>query len=160
MDLAINFENRNRLNIRVAAIIEHNNQFLVYRDDHANYDYFIGGRIQLNESSLQAIQREIFEELNETVDIQRLLFTTENFFYEPTLDLQYHEVGYYYLAHLDVNSRYLLNKVTPLPKNCEVKWVSLEDTVMPKELFEHIKEHGILSYSTHLLIKDKTNDIS
>lgn len=154
MDLAINFQNKSRLNVRVGAIIEHNNKFLVYRDNHAKYDYFIGGRIHLDESSLEAIHREISEELNETVDIERLLFVTENFFYEETLDLRYHELGYYYLVHLKPDSIYLQNKVTSLPDQCEVKWVDLDGDVMPKDIFIHIRKHGIKEDIAHLIIVD------
>lgn len=154
MDLAINFQNKYRLNVRVGAIIEHNNKFLVYRDNHAKYDYFIGGRIHLNESSLEAIHREISEELNETVDIERLLFVTENFFYEETLDLRYHELGYYFLVQLKPDSIYLQNDVISLPDQCEVLWVDLDHEVMPKDIFIHIKKQGIQEDINHLIIID------
>ena len=155
MDLTINFENKKRLNIRMGAIIEHNGRYLVYRDNHANYEYFIGGRVQLNESSLEAIHREIVEELNEEVDVERLLFVTENFFFEETLALNYHELGYYYLVHLPATSRYLRSDTTLFPNSCEVKWVTLEHEVMSNEIFKYIKEHGIEKNINHLIFRDK-----
>ena len=58
-----------------------------------------GGRIEFGESGLTAAERELREEVEPTVQVERLLWTAESFFRHG--GLRYHEVGLYFLATLD-----------------------------------------------------------
>lgn len=148
MDLAF-INQENKLNIRCAALIMHKNKLLVINDNHAQYDYLIGGRIHWFETSQQAIEREIEEELDEQVIVERLVFTYESFFFEPTLKQNYHELGYVYLVSLNEDSQYLKQKETVRGNDC-FKWVSLDEPAMPQFILEYIKEMGIPSQVVHL----------
>ena len=62
------------------------------------YWYMPGGRVELGESSETALVREIGEELNVALQIDRLIWVVENF-YGPSPD-QAHEICLYYLVSL------------------------------------------------------------
>ena len=97
-----------RFNYRVAGIIVHNNKLLIMKDQHSPYFYIPGGRVKMNELSEEAIIREVREELNINIKINRLLWVNENFFHEETSDERFHEICFYYL--LDMTDDKLTNK--------------------------------------------------
>ena len=65
---------------RVAALIINNNKLLVAK--HVNYPcyYTVGGRVKLNETSVEAVVREALEETGFTFEIDKLAFVQERFF--------------------------------------------------------------------------------
>ena len=81
--------------LRVAALIINNNQLLAVR--HNSYDcfYTIGGRINLNETSADAVIREVYEETGFHLSIERLVFIQERFY--NINNAHYHEVVFFYL---------------------------------------------------------------
>ncbi|MBZ9625928.1 NUDIX hydrolase [Clostridium sp. FP2] len=97
-----------RFNYRVAGIIIHDNKLLIMKDEHSPYYYIPGGRVAMNELSEDAIIREIREELNTAVKVNRMLWVNENFFHEEILDENFHEICFYYL--LDITDDKLTNK--------------------------------------------------
>ena len=61
-----------------------------------------GGHIEINEPSDETLKREMIEELDEKVEIGRLVFVAENFFeFEGR---SYHELALYYLMELPDDS--------------------------------------------------------
>jgi ADP-ribose pyrophosphatase YjhB (NUDIX family) len=97
-----------RFNYRVAGIIIHDNKLLVMKDEHSAYYYLPGGRVAMKELSEDAIVREIKEELNAEVKVNRILWVNENFFYEEYCDENFHEICFYYL--IDLTDNELLDK--------------------------------------------------
>ena len=97
-----------RFNYRVAGIIIHNNKLLIMKDERSPYYYIPGGRVAINELSEDAIVREIREELNADVKVNRMLWVNENFFHEERLGEKFHEICFYYL--LDIIDDKLLNE--------------------------------------------------
>ena len=97
-----------RFNYRVAGIIIHNNKLLIMKDEHSPYYYIPGGRVAMNELSEDAIVREIKEELNADVKVNRMLWVNENFFHEEYLNENFHEICFCYL--LDLVDDELINK--------------------------------------------------
>lgn len=81
---------------RVAAILLRDGHILLCRDNVTGYWYMPGGRVELAESSEIALVREISEELNATVQIERLVWVVENF-WGPNRD-RVHELCLYYLV--------------------------------------------------------------
>ena len=69
------------LNLRVGAIITRGDQVLMVRNEREDYYYSVGGRIQVGETSEQAVLREVTEELGVPLEIDRLGFIHENYFY-------------------------------------------------------------------------------
>lgn len=92
----ITFErDHNKFNFRVAGIAIHNNRILLHTTEKDDFWNLPGGRVEFNESTDQTIIREIKEELDIEVQMNKLLFVNEDFFdYD---DKHYHEIGFYYL---------------------------------------------------------------
>lgn len=69
------------LNIRVGAIIMKNGKLLMVGNERSDYLYSVGGRIKFGETAEEAIVREVFEETGVNMEIDRLAFVHENYFY-------------------------------------------------------------------------------
>lgn len=69
------------INLRVGAIIMKGNKFLMVGNQKDDYLYSVGGRIQFGESAEEAVVREVFEETGIRLEVDRLGFVHENFFY-------------------------------------------------------------------------------
>ena len=85
--------------LRAAALIISNNRLLAVK--HNNYDcfYTIGGRIKLNETSADAVIREVREETGNYFFVDRLVFVQERFY--NTNNVTHHEVVFFYLMKSD-----------------------------------------------------------
>lgn len=99
MDVTFKTEN-GRFNYRVAGILIYENQLLVMTDERSPYCYLPGGRVSMHELSTEAIKREIREELEIEVEVERLLWMVENLFTEQQSGERFHEIGFYYLLRL------------------------------------------------------------
>ena len=69
------------VNIRVGAIIMKEGKLLMAGNDREDYLYTVGGRIKFGETAEEAVVREVFEETGVHMDVDRLGFVHENFFY-------------------------------------------------------------------------------
>jgi len=85
-------------NYRAAAIAMRDRHVLVCREGEDDYVMLPGGRVELGESSMEALERELAEELQSPSTIGRLAYTVENFFFHD--GKQVHELGAYYLIDL------------------------------------------------------------
>ena len=72
------------LNVRVGAVILRDGKFLMVGNRRAPYLYSVGGRIRFGETAEQAVRREVFEETGVSMEVDRLGFVHENFFYSDT----------------------------------------------------------------------------
>ena len=68
------------LNIRAGAIIMKNGKLLMV-GNNKSYLYSVGGRIKFGETAEEAVVREVFEETGVQMEIDRLGFVHENYFY-------------------------------------------------------------------------------
>ena len=102
----ITFERNNkRFNLRAAGIAIESNCVLLHTAEKDDFWSFPGGRIELGETSSDALIREMQEELGAEVEIVRLLWLVENFFVYAGQD--YHELCFYYLMQFPARSRCL-----------------------------------------------------
>ncbi|MFD1134436.1 NUDIX hydrolase [Paenibacillus urinalis] len=94
----ITFEQNNiKFNFRVAGIAVHQNRILLHTTLNDDFWNLPGGRVEFNESTDQAIRREMEEELGIKVQIKELLSVNEDFFeYDGK---PFHEIGFYYLIN-------------------------------------------------------------
>ena len=87
------------INIRVCAIIMKNGKVLMAGNKNQDYLYTVGGRVQFGETSEDAIIREVSEETGMKLEIDRLGFIQENFFWADVtehIDKLVYEIDYYY----------------------------------------------------------------
>lgn len=85
--------------LRAAAIIINNGKVLMVHNDREPYYYSVGGAVAQNESSEEAVLREVFEETGFRYEIDRLAFILENFFIMPVggEPKKCHQIAFYYL---------------------------------------------------------------
>lgn len=129
MDISFKTE-LGKFNYRVCAVIINDKKLLVMRDNHADYFYLPGGRVQFNETAENAVLRELKEELNIDAKIIRPLYFNQNFFFEDVLKVNYHEIGVYYLIDIsktDILSRGNSFKGFETTKNQQFEWMSFDD---------------------------------
>ncbi len=81
----------------VAAIIERNGRFLVtLRPDGthlAGHWEFPGGKVDAHETHVEALRREVFEELDCVVDVGELTHTVNHTYPEKTVQLFFYRCG-------------------------------------------------------------------
>ena len=82
--------------VRATALIINNRQLLVTKDKDQYYT--IGGAIQVNESTEDALVREVSEELGVKAQAGQLAFVVENSFEEA--GVYYHNIEFHYLVNL------------------------------------------------------------
>ncbi|TWD54141.1 ADP-ribose pyrophosphatase YjhB (NUDIX family) [Agrobacterium vitis] len=110
---------------RVAGLIFQDNHLLVQRGATDSYWALPGGRAEIGESSEQTIIREMQEEIDRTVKIERLLWTVESFFsYEG---YKAHELGFYYLLQVEhalpFHTDEIVHRVIDGPAEVLFRWV-------------------------------------
>lgn len=91
----ISFEiNDSKFNYRVAIIFEHNNRLLIQKSEKDSFYSLMGGKVKIGESSIDALKREIKEELNYNLKDEQcnLIRIYENFF--KYKNKKYHELLY------------------------------------------------------------------
>jgi ADP-ribose pyrophosphatase YjhB (NUDIX family) len=105
----IRFDQGNRrFNYRVVGVAIHNDSVLLHRADHEPFWTLPGGRGEHGETAEQTIKREMLEELETDVQVDRLLWVVENFFeYEG---LSYHELALYFRIHFRPGSAALYSE--------------------------------------------------
>lgn len=95
-------EDHVRFTNRIVGIALDRDRVLLHRTDDMNFWALPGGRAELLEPSPATLVREMREEIDTEVQVDRLLWVAENFFtYGPQ---QHHEIGFYFLMQLPVDS--------------------------------------------------------
>jgi 8-oxo-dGTP pyrophosphatase MutT (NUDIX family) len=84
---------------RIAGIFVHKNRILLQKAIKSGAWVLPGGRSEVNETSGEALIREMKEELGVEISIKRLVWVIENFNAYETKGL--HELGFYYLGQLN-----------------------------------------------------------
>ncbi len=104
----------------VAAVIEHENQYLCVQRNANKYDYisykyeFPGGKVEPNETNEEALTREIQEELNLEIQIQKHIITVEHTY--PDFKISMHT----YLCQTQ-------HRILTLNEHVDHKWLSKDE---------------------------------
>ncbi len=85
-----------RFNYRTAAVALHEGRVLLHQVEGKDYWSMPGGRVELMESSREAVRRELEEELHVKARVERLLWFVENFFRHE--GMRYHELATFFLV--------------------------------------------------------------
>ena len=119
---------QNRFNYRVAGVFLDQAKILLHITQEAPFWLLPGGRCEMGEASDEAITREMQEELEIQVKIERLLWIVENFF--EYSHYHFHELAFYYLLSMPTDCE-LLYKSTFTAQDSGVtlyfQWFSLNE---------------------------------
>ena len=95
-----------KFNYRVAGVWIEKDAVLLHRSINDSHWALPGGRVSMMEESKVAVEREFLEELGIQVQVEKFLWSTENFF--KYKEENFHEIGFYYsispVAAYKVNS--------------------------------------------------------
>ncbi len=127
------------LNIRVGAIIMRDGKILMVGNDRNDYLYSVGGRIKFGETAEEAIVREVLEETGAVMEIDRLGFVHENYFYtdSPSTPRKLiYEISFYFYMKAPDDFSPISESFTESGIKEYLRWVSLdEETKMYPEFF-------------------------
>ncbi|HLQ71442.1 MAG TPA: NUDIX hydrolase [Bacillota bacterium] len=128
MDISVPIGDAGRFNYRIAVVIVHNGRVLLHKPVDDSYWALPGGRAQLMEHSGDVAVREVWEELQVDIQVERLLWITENFF--TYAQEAFHELGLYYKAALSDTSQISLHDGVFYGKEGErdllYQWIPIE----------------------------------
>ena len=127
------------LNIRVGAIIMKDRKLLMIGNEKVDYLYSVGGRIKFGETAEAAIIREVFEETGVVMEIDRLGFVHENYFYgdsSSNFGKLIYEISFYFYMSVPSDFAPISESYTEDNSKEYLKWVSFdEDIKMYPEFF-------------------------
>ena len=120
------------LNIRVGAIIMKDGKILMVGNDRSNYLYSVGGRIKFGETAEEAVVREVLEETGVKLEVDRLGFVHENYFYgdAPTnLGKLIYEISFYFYMKVPSNFTPVSDSFTEDSSKEFLRWVSANEDI-------------------------------
>lgn len=120
------------LNIRVGAIIMKDEKLLMVGNEKSNYLYSVGGRIKFGETAEEAIVREVLEETGVKMEIDRLGFVHENYFYGDSpsnLGKLIYEISFFFYMKISSNFAPISESFMEDNSKEYLKWVSLDEEI-------------------------------
>ena len=143
---------------RMVAVALHKNNVLLYKFEGGNYWALPGGKSELFENSMETLKREMFEELDIDIEINRLIWINENFYQKNSKLI--HELALYYLIKLPPNSK-LFNFDEPIighenGSKLIFKWHKINELESIRLYPEFLKKalNSIPSGIEHIIISD------
>ncbi|ADL50228.1 NUDIX hydrolase [Clostridium cellulovorans] len=139
--------------VRAAALIIKDNNFLAAKSPDYDCYYTVGGGVQINETSEEAIIREIYEETGYRLEIDKLAFVQERF-YEVDKH-RYHEIVFFYLMIDSDDVNISDSSFTDLPKET-LHWLPLDDLNKINLVPEFLKNKSFNNISNveHIISKE------
>ena len=119
------------LNIRAGAIIMKDGKLLMVGNNR-DYLYSVGGRIKFGETAKEAVVREVFEETGVKMEIDRLGFVHENYFYgdaPSNLNKPIYEISFFFYMKVPENFTPISESFTEDNGKEHLIWVSLDENV-------------------------------
>ena len=120
------------LNLRVGAIILKDGRFLMVKNDTAQYCYSVGGRMRFGETAEEAVLRETEEETGVKLEIDRLGFIHETFFYHDSpkhYGKPVQEISFYFYMKTPADFSPVCRSVALDGQAETLMWVSPEDEI-------------------------------
>ena len=123
------------INIRAGAIILKRDKVLMVGNERAEYFYSVGGRLKMGETAEEAVRREVLEETGVRLDVDRLGFIHENYFYgdSPAKEGKLiYELSYFFYMKVPDSFEPVCESFTEGNAKEHLQWVSLDD---PRKLY-------------------------
>ena len=121
------------INLRVGAIIEKDGKYLMAGNrKRPDYLYSVGGRIQFGETAEEAVIREVLEETGVRMEIGRLGFVHENYFYgdAPTnLGKLIYEISFYFYMKVPEDFEPVCRSFTEDAQQEYLFWIAPDDPI-------------------------------
>jgi 8-oxo-dGTP pyrophosphatase MutT (NUDIX family) len=136
-DLQFQIEN-SILNLRAVALIRTPKGYLFEKCEEEYY-VPIGGKMKVEETTAEAVIREIQEEINLELKPKKMKAVIENFFFFD-LDKKFHEINFVYELEADIDIlpedffAFTLDEVS----NLDIRPLVIKDVLLSKEEFVHI----------------------
>ena len=119
------------LNIRAGAIIMKDGKLLMVGDDR-DYLYSVGGRLKFGETAEEAVIREVFEETGVKMEIDRLGFVHENYFYGDApynLNKLIYEISFFFYMKVPDTFAPVSESFTEDNSKEHLVWVSPDENI-------------------------------
>jgi len=135
-----------RFNYRIVGIALNGDRVLLHRWEKDDFWALPGGRGELLEPSQDTLAREMQEELDVDIRVDRLVWVVENFFEYD--DHKYHELAFYFLMTFP-HDCFVLKKSEPFRSEDDgvtitFQWFGL-DELADLELYPTFLKQGLLS---------------
>ncbi len=121
------------INLRVGAIIMKNKKILMVGNNvRPEYLYSVGGRIKFGETSQEAVVREVFEETGVKLEVDRLGFIHENYFYgdaASNLGKLIYEVSYFYYMKVPDDFEPVCMSMTEDDHEEFLRWIDVDASI-------------------------------
>ena len=118
------------INIRVGAIIMKGEKFLMVGNERADYLYSVGGRIKFGETAEEAVIREVFEETGVKMEIDRLGFVHENYFYGDSpsnLNKLVYEISFFFYMKVPEDFEPVCESFTDDDSKENLSWITTDE---------------------------------
>ena len=152
-----------RFTNRIVGITYDGDRILLHRVVTDDFWALPGGRAELMESATETLRREMREEMNEDVEVERLVWVAENFFQHN--GRAHHELGLYFLMRLPDDSP-IRQKTAPFygqEGDVEIifEWIPVE-TLEQVDLFPKFLRTGLqnLPASTMHIVQHESKEES
>ncbi|GMQ57274.1 NUDIX hydrolase [Vallitalea sediminicola] len=141
----------NRFNFRIAGVAIYNNKLLLHRLEKDDFWALPGGRNEFHEFSEDTLIREMQEELNEEIKVERLLWVAEDFFEYD--DKKYHELSFYYMMNFINEGSDIFDEEEFFRMEGDTKiifrWYDLDD-LSNIELYPTFIKEKVVNLSNHI----------
>ena len=121
------------VNLRVGAIIQKDGKILmVGNKKKPEYLFSVGGRIKFGETAEDAVKREVFEETGIKMDVLRLGFIHENFFYgdsESNFGKLIYEISFFFYMKVPSDFTPVSNSFTEDNRKEFLFWIDPNDDI-------------------------------
>ena len=107
-------------------------KILMIGNEKVDYLYSVGGRIKFGETAEEAIIREVFEETGVVMEIERLGFVHENYFYgdsSSNFGKLIYEISFYFYMSVPSDFTPISESFTEDNSKEHLKWVSFDEEI-------------------------------
>ena len=151
------------INLRVGAIIMKGNKFLMAGNEKSNYLYSVGGRIKFGETAEEAVIREVYEETGVQMEVDRLGFIHENYFYgdcEKKKDKLIYEVSFFFFMKVPEDFTPVCDSFTEDDHKDSLVWVTADSDITYYPEFFRTELSCPKPYVQHIVTDERGSKIT